>query len=62
MLSGESLWIRNQVENMQQSDKDQKMFLAEVRKTASEKVAPSVAEIDKSGELPWDLKQVFQGR
>lgn len=39
---------------------DQKMFVKQVRRMVSEKVAPRAAEIDKTGEFPWDLKEIFQ--
>ncbi len=41
-------------------NEDQKMFVDQVRKMVSEKVAPRAAEIDKTGEFPWDLKTIFQ--
>ncbi len=45
---------------MQHLDEDQKMFVEQVRRMVSEKVAPRAADIDKKGEFPWDLKQIFQ--
>ena len=39
---------------------DQKMFVGQVRRMVSEKVAPRAADIDKAGEFPWDLKEIFQ--
>jgi alkylation response protein AidB-like acyl-CoA dehydrogenase len=36
------------------------MFVEQVRRMVSEKVAPRAADIDKKGEFPWDLKQIFQ--
>jgi alkylation response protein AidB-like acyl-CoA dehydrogenase len=41
-------------------NEDQRMFVDQVRKMVSEKVAPRAEEIDKKGEFPWDLKEVFQ--
>ena len=45
---------------LQHLDEDQRMFVAQVRRMVSEKVAPRAAEIDKKGEFPWDLKKIFQ--
>jgi len=45
---------------MYQLDEDQKMFVEQVRRMVTEKVAPRAADIDKKGEFPWDLKKVFQ--
>jgi len=45
---------------VQHLDEDQKMFVEQVRRMVSEKVAPRAADIDKKGEFPWDLKQIFQ--
>ncbi len=45
---------------MYQLDEDQKMFLEQMRRMVSEKVAPRAADIDKKGEFPWDLKKIFQ--
>ena len=39
---------------------DQKMFVEQVRRMVAEKVEPRAAEIDKKGEFPWDLKEIFQ--
>lgn len=39
---------------------DQKMFVDQVRRMVTEKVEPRAAEIDKKGEFPWDLKELFQ--
>jgi alkylation response protein AidB-like acyl-CoA dehydrogenase len=36
------------------------MFVEQVRRMATEKVAPRAADIDKKGEFPWDLKRIFQ--
>jgi alkylation response protein AidB-like acyl-CoA dehydrogenase len=41
-------------------NEDQKMFVEQVRRMVNEKVAPRAAEIDRTGEFPWDLKDVFQ--
>jgi alkylation response protein AidB-like acyl-CoA dehydrogenase len=41
-------------------NEDQRLFVDQVRKMVSEKVAPRAEEIDKKGEFPWDLKEVFQ--
>jgi len=41
-------------------NEDQQMFVAQVRKMVAEKVEPRAAEIDRKGEFPWDLKEVFQ--
>lgn len=35
------------------------MILAAVRELVAEKVAPRAAEIDESGEFPWDVKELF---
>jgi alkylation response protein AidB-like acyl-CoA dehydrogenase len=40
---------------------DQKLFVKQVRKMVADRVAPRAAEIDRTGEFPWDLKEVFQG-
>ena len=39
---------------------DQKMFADQVRQMVQEKVAPRAAEIDRTGDYPWDLKEIFQ--
>jgi alkylation response protein AidB-like acyl-CoA dehydrogenase len=39
---------------------EQKMFVEQLRKMVNEKVAPRAAEIDKKGEFPWDIKEIFQ--
>ena len=41
-------------------NEDQKLFVDQVRKMVADKVAPRAAEIDRKGEFPWDLKEVFQ--
>lgn len=41
-------------------DDDQKMFVEQLRRMVSEKVKPRAADIDKTGEFPWDLKAIFQ--
>jgi alkylation response protein AidB-like acyl-CoA dehydrogenase len=35
------------------------MMLSVVRELVTEKVAPRAAEIDESGEFPWDVKELF---
>ena len=45
---------------MQHLNEDQRMFVEQVRRMATEKVAPRAADIDKKGEFPWDLKRIFQ--
>ncbi len=35
------------------------MILAVVRELVAEKVAPRAAEIDATGEFPWDIKELF---
>lgn len=39
---------------------DQKMFINQLRRMVAEKVEPRAAEIDKTGDFPWDLKKIFQ--
>ena len=39
---------------------DQKMFVDQIRRMVAEKVEPRAAGIDKEGEFPWDLKEIFQ--
>jgi len=39
---------------------EQKMFREQLRRMVAEKVAPRAAEIDRDGQFPWDLKEVFQ--
>lgn len=41
-------------------NEDQRIFVEQVRRMANEKVAPRAAEIDKTAEFPWDLKEIFQ--
>lgn len=41
-------------------DEDKTMFVDQVRRMVNEKVAQRAVEIDKSGEFPWDLKEIFQ--
>ena len=36
-------------------NEDQRLFVDQVRRMVSEKVAPRAEEIDKKGEFPWDL-------
>lgn len=41
------------------SSDEEAMILAMVRELVAEKVAPRAAEIDASGEFPWDVKELF---
>jgi alkylation response protein AidB-like acyl-CoA dehydrogenase len=41
-------------------NEDQKVFVDQVRKMVAERVQPRAAEIDRKGEFPWDLKEIFQ--
>lgn len=41
-------------------NEDHKLFVNQMRKMVNEKVMPRAAAIDKNGELPWDLKKIFQ--
>jgi alkylation response protein AidB-like acyl-CoA dehydrogenase len=38
---------------------DQKIFVHQIRKMVREKVATRAAEIDRTSEFPWDLKELF---
>jgi alkylation response protein AidB-like acyl-CoA dehydrogenase len=38
---------------------EEAMILAMVRELVAEKVAPRAAEIDATGEFPWDIKELF---
>ncbi|HEY3675319.1 MAG TPA: acyl-CoA dehydrogenase family protein [Candidatus Tumulicola sp.] len=38
---------------------DERMIVEAVRELVTEKVAPRAAEIDETGEFPWDIKQLF---
>ncbi|MBE3557927.1 MAG: acyl-CoA dehydrogenase [Ktedonobacteraceae bacterium] len=38
---------------------DEKMLIEAIRELASERVAPRAAEIDHSGEFPWDMKELL---
>lgn len=38
---------------------EQRMFRDTVRRLASERVAPRAAEIDRTGEFPWDMVRLF---
>jgi alkylation response protein AidB-like acyl-CoA dehydrogenase len=38
----------------------QRMFVEQVKRMVTEKVEPRAAEIDKTGQFPWDLKEIFQ--
>lgn len=40
-------------------NKEQKMFVEQIRRMVNEKVAPRAAEIDEKGEFPWDMKKIF---
>jgi alkylation response protein AidB-like acyl-CoA dehydrogenase len=46
--------------NMHLLNEDQKLFVQQVRRMVNEKVAPRAAEIDRTAEFPWDLKEIFQ--
>jgi len=39
---------------------DQEMILATVRDLAKDKIAPRAAEIDKTGEFPWDIIELYR--
>jgi len=39
---------------------EQEMILATVRKMAKQKLAPRAAEVDKTGEFPWDAIELFR--
>ena len=41
------------------SNDEERMIVEAVRELVSEKVAPRAAEIDETGEFPWDVKQLF---
>jgi alkylation response protein AidB-like acyl-CoA dehydrogenase len=45
---------------LQHLDEDQRMFVEQVQRMVTEKVAPRAADIDKKGEFPGDLKRIFQ--
>ena len=45
---------------MYQMTDDQKLFVEQVRKMVCDKVAPRSAEIDRTGQFPWDLKESYQ--
>jgi alkylation response protein AidB-like acyl-CoA dehydrogenase len=47
-------------EEMYLLNEEQRMFVEQVRRMVTEKVAPRAAEIDRTGEFPWDLKEIFQ--
>ena len=38
---------------------EQLLFKDEVRRMMREKVGPRAAEIDETGEFPWDVKELF---
>jgi len=39
---------------------EQEQFRQTIRKLAEEKVAPRSAEIDRTGEFPWDIFELFK--
>jgi len=41
-------------------NEEQKLFISQIRRMVTEKVAPRADEIDRTGEFPWDLKDIFQ--
>ncbi|MEO6835310.1 MAG: acyl-CoA dehydrogenase family protein [Candidatus Tumulicola sp.] len=41
------------------TNEEERMMLAVVRELVTEKVAPRAADIDESGEFPWDIKELF---
>ncbi|MFY9739610.1 MAG: acyl-CoA dehydrogenase family protein, partial [Candidatus Cybelea sp.] len=41
------------------SNDEEAMILEMVRELVAEKIAPRAAEIDASGEFPWDVKELF---
>ena len=41
------------------SDGEEGMILQVVRQLVAERVAPRAAEIDESGEFPWDIQKLF---
>jgi alkylation response protein AidB-like acyl-CoA dehydrogenase len=41
------------------SNEEENMMLAAVRELVTQEVAPRAAEIDESGEFPWDIKELF---
>jgi alkylation response protein AidB-like acyl-CoA dehydrogenase len=41
------------------SNDEERMIVEAVRELVSEKVAPRAAEIDETGEFPWDIKKLF---
>ena len=42
-------------------NEEQQIFVDQVRRMVADKVEPRAAEIDKKGEFPWDMKELFQG-
>jgi alkylation response protein AidB-like acyl-CoA dehydrogenase len=38
---------------------EQSMLRDLARRIARERIAPRAAEIDRTGEYPWDIRQVF---
>src|SRR6202140_4454442 len=41
------------------TSEEEALILQVVRRIVAERVAPRAAEIDESGEFPWDIKQLF---
>jgi alkylation response protein AidB-like acyl-CoA dehydrogenase len=41
------------------TSEEEALILASVRELVAEKVAPRAAEIDETGEFPWDIKELF---
>ncbi|MBV8374833.1 MAG: acyl-CoA dehydrogenase family protein, partial [Candidatus Eremiobacteraeota bacterium] len=41
------------------TSEEEALILASVRELVAEKVAPRAAEIDATGEFPWDVKELF---
>ncbi|HZZ01106.1 MAG TPA: acyl-CoA dehydrogenase family protein [Candidatus Baltobacteraceae bacterium] len=41
------------------TNEEEALILASVRELVAEKVAPRAAEIDETGEFPWDIKDLF---
>jgi len=39
---------------------DQEMIITSIREIAKDKIAPRVAEIDRNGEYPWDIVQIYR--
>jgi alkylation response protein AidB-like acyl-CoA dehydrogenase len=45
--------------SLDSTNDEERMIVEAVRELVSEKVAPRAAEIDETGEFPWDIKQLF---